>query len=253
MQSAYMYLIAGLFLPLFPFSMVFNALFARVRNVIVRSVLLLAWPQLGLALLYAIDASIPPWFMNWAVLTAFLYGLRALTLRELGLWASFLASSAWALLWIPAAEAVDLTQLQFYALGFSIPLLLLVMLGAGLVKRFGAAYAGLHGGLAQTLPRFSGVLVVVVLAVIATPLFPAFITMLATIIKSVPSTPLVATAVALVWLLWSWSGARLLQGFIVGPALEHEVDDLSLAVTWTYGICLVALALSSLYLIGNSL
>jgi len=246
-----MYLIAGFFLPLFPFSMVFNALFARVRNITLRSVLILVWPQLGLTLIYAIEASIPSWFMGWAVLTALLYGWRALALRELGQWTSFLASSAWALLWIPAAEAAELTQLQFYALGFSIPLVLLILLGAGLVTRFGAAYAGLHGGLAQTLPRFSGVLVVVVLAVIATPLFPAFFTMLVTIIKTVPSAPLVAMAVALVWLLWSWSGARLLQGFIVGPALENEVADLSSAATWTYVLVLAALILGSIYLTGG--
>lgn len=250
MNTTFAYLAAGFFLPLFPFSMAFNALFDRVRNVALRSILLLAWPQLGVALVYVIDSSMPSWFMSWAVFTALLYGLRALALRELGMWTSFLASSAWALLWIPAYVGVEIAQIQFSALGFSIPLVLLVLLGSGLVARFGTAYTGLHGGLAQTLPRFSGVLVVVVLAVIATPLFPAFFTMLDTVIKVVPSTPIIATSVALVWLQWSWAGARLLQGFIVGPPLHSEVKDLSIAVTWVYVVVLGILILFGIFISG---
>ena len=69
---------------------------------------------------------------------------------------------------------------HLYALGFSAPLVLLALLSAGLEKRFGAAYTDLYGGLAQSIPRFSGVLVVVILAAIATPLFPGFFILLNT-------------------------------------------------------------------------
>ncbi len=119
--------------------------------------------------------------------------------------------------------------MRLYALGFSLPLMLLALLGARLEERFGAAYTGLYGGLAQTLPRMSGVLVGVVLAIVAAPSFPTFFAMLATVVAITPTMPLAALTVAGVWLLWSWAGTRLLQGLIVGPANGSEAPDLSVA------------------------
>ena len=45
------WIVAGLFLPLFPLGMVFNVLFQRIRNAWLRALLLLAWPLAGLGLL----------------------------------------------------------------------------------------------------------------------------------------------------------------------------------------------------------
>ena len=74
-----------------------------------------------------------------------------------------------------------------------------------LERQFGAAYIGLYGGLAQRMPRFSGVLVISVLAASATPLFPTFFAMLYTVIVS---QPLPAVGLTVVWLIWSWAAAR---------------------------------------------
>lgn len=247
-MSELTYIFAGLFLPLFPLSMAFNALFGRIRNVLLRGLVLLAWPQVGLALVFATEAEAPNWVGAWALFTSALYGLRLLALREVGLWTCFLATSAWALLWIPALAGTEEMPVRHYALGFSAPLVLLALLSAGLSRRFGAAYTGLYGGLAQTLPRFSGVLVMVVLAAIATPLFPAFFGMLATIVVASPAK---ALGVAGVWLLWSWAGAGLLQGLIVGPGATGGVADLSVASTWIYAAGLVALVAGGFYLMGD--
>ncbi|MDZ7803179.1 hypothetical protein [Thiohalophilus sp.] len=119
-----------------------------------------------------------------------------------------------------------------------------------LERRFGAAYTGLYGGLAESIPRFSSILVLVVLAIIATPLFPTFFIMLATVMQAVTLMPLVAVGIALVWLLWSWAGARLLQGLIVGPAGDAEVIDLNRATTGAYALALTLLVASGLYAIG---
>ena len=242
------YLLAGLFLPLFPLSMVFTVLFARLRNATLRGALLLVWPQIGLTLVAAGDADIPSWIIAWALVTSLLYGFRALALREVGRWTSFLATSAWALLWIPALAGTEDLLVRRYALGFSAPLVLLALLAAGLEWRFGAAYTGLYGGLAQKLPRFSGVLVLVVLAAVATPLFPAFFGMLATIIVA---TPAAALTLVVVWLLWSWAGARLLQGLVVGPAGEGDVPDLGPLASWAYAAVLVALVVGGVHLAGD--
>lgn len=242
-MSDYTYLLAALFLPLFPLSMIFNLVYARLRQPALRVILLLGWPHAGLLLVSATAQAIPAWLAWWGLLTALLYGLRALSLRDLGLWSGFVATSSWALLWIMLYAGNALQQVHAYALSFGIPLAMLILLGGGLERRFGAAFAGVHGGLAQTMPRFAGVLVLVILAIVATPLFPAFFAMLAAMINTVPIAPLLALGVATVWLLWSWAGARLLQEFIVGPAHEEPVADMNLVATWAYVLGLTALVI----------
>lgn len=245
--------LAGIFLPLFPLSMVFNLLFARVRNAPLRTVLLVAWPQLGLSLAVRGGAWGSGWLLALALLTSALYALRAVGLREVGQWVGYLATSAWALLWAALFNHSDPQLIRLYALGFSLPLVLLVLLGARLEDGFGAAYTGLYGGLAQVLPRMSGVLVCVVLAIVAAPLFPGFFAMLATIVAATPTAPLAAVAIAGIWLLWSWAGVRLLQGLIVGPADGGEAPDLSLVSTWAYSAVLAALFIGGLYVTGGLL
>jgi NADH:ubiquinone oxidoreductase subunit 4 (subunit M) len=251
MSATMITLLASLFLPLFPLSIGFNSLFARLRHPLVRTIMLLVWPQAGIAALSLLPTPIREWIPTAALATSILYGIRALALRELGLWTSFLATSSWSLLWIMEYHGAPARTIQLYALGFSVPLVLLAWLTASLERRFGAAYSGLYGGLAQMLPRLSGVLVLVVLAVMATPVFPAFFAMLSAIVASVPAAPSVAAGVAGSWLIWSWAGARLLQGMIVGPGRNGEVRDLSLGATWAYGLILVMLTVAGLSWIGG--
>src|SRR3569832_991013 len=94
-----MWLLSVFCLPLFPLSMGFNALFARLRHPLLRTAMLLIWPQVGVVALSLVTTPIPGWVLALAVTTSILYGVRALALRELGLWASFLATSG------PAAPA----------------------------------------------------------------------------------------------------------------------------------------------------
>ena len=54
-----------------------------------------------------------------------------------------------------------------------------------------------------------------------------------------------------IWLLWSWAGARLLQGLVVWPGNPQDSPDLSLAATWLYALVLVALVVGGVYLIGD--
>ena len=66
-MTAIHYVLAGLFLPLFPFSMVLNMLYARLRTPWLRSLLLLIWPQIGLIIVFSYDLSVPAWALAWAV------------------------------------------------------------------------------------------------------------------------------------------------------------------------------------------
>jgi len=246
-------LLAGLFLPLFPLSMVFNAVFDRIQHVALRFLLLISWPHIGLVIIHSSDVSVPTWLLGWALATSLLYAFRMLTLRGVSQWTSFLATSMWVILWL-TTTGVEQSMQHFYAAGITIPLLLLALLSAGLEKRFGAAYTDLYGGLAQSIPRFSGVLVVVILAAIATPLFPSFFIMLKLILNMSAVMPVATFVLLATWLLWSWAGVRLLQGLIVGqadPCKEGAVKDLSLLTCWSYVIVLIALVISGLYLSGG--
>lgn len=245
-------LLAGLFLPLFPLSMGFNFLLSRAGHVALR-VLLFLWPLAGLLLLQNLEIVIPDWIPPLALFTSALYAFRALALRDIGEWSGFLATSSWALLWIPLQQGTPHLTVAFYALAFSLPLVLLLFLGAGLERRFGAACTGLYGGLAASMPRFSALLVLVVLAIIATPLFPAFFIMIATIVQAMSAMPVIAAGVVGIWLLWSWAGAWLLQGLVAGEPGETRIADLRAGATLGYALAIVLMVAVGLYGMGELL
>lgn len=242
--------IAGLFFPLFPFSMFFNALLRRLGGPLLRALLILGWPQAGVLALSAMQGDVPGWVTTWAVATAALYALRAVAVRDVLIWAGFLASSAWALLWISAAAGLDHAMLSVHALAFSIPLVLLVFLADGLKRRYGGAYAGVVSGLARTVPRLSALVALVVLAVVAMPLSPGFAVLLSMVVATVPVLQGVALMVLAVWLGWSWAAAQLLQALLVGDGGEGRVADYSPGATGLYGALLVVLLAFGIWLVG---
>jgi hypothetical protein len=240
-------ILAGLFLPLFPLSLALNRGLAHLGRPYQRALLIILWPQLGVLLVTQAHAPVPVWLVAWALATALLYAYRAIALRDLGLWIGFLATSAWALLWL-SDSSPGLRHLE--ALGLSAPLVLLTLLGGGLEALVGAVSTWTGLGLASAAPRTAAVLVLGVLASIATPLSPGFFTLVATLAAEAPGAPAIAVAVALVWLLWTWSGARLIQGLVVGPGGRDRVADLSLPMAWAYGLALTTLGLGGIALAG---
>jgi len=250
MMDLLIIILASIFLPLFPMSMVFNSVLENVKQPWLRVVLFIAWPLIGLFILSFSDADIPVWVLIIALITSTLYALRMLSLREVNQWNGFLATSLWSLLWLAITQDTASTLLYSYAFSMSVPLALLVILSAGLEQRFGAAYTDLYGGLAQTIPCFAWTLVTVVVAAIATPLFPTFFIMFDMIVESITVMPLVAVALMLIWILWSWAGARLIQGLIVGRRSNSKVVDLNGSAIGFYSSVLVALMAGGIYLGG---
>ncbi len=243
-------LLAGFFLPLFPMSMVFNAILDKVERCWIRVLLFLTWPLIGLFILLNSKLILPEWLLPLALFTSALYALRMLSLREVNQWSGFLATSLWGLLWLAIMQATPAELLYAYAISMSTPLVLLILLSTGLEQRFGAAYTGLYGGLARTIPRFAGILVTVVIAAIATPLFPTFFIMLDMVVETTSATPLAAIALLLIWLLWSWAGARLIQGLIVGRASDVKIADMEMTSIGLYSMVLLALVVGGIYLSG---
>lgn len=243
-------LIAALFLPLFPLSIVLNGALAWLRGPVARCVLLLAWPQLGVALLQAAQQPVPQFLVPWALATAGFYALRLLTVRDMSQWAGFFATSALALTWALAAGGAGWMDLHAFAFWFSLPSALMALLARPLARRFGAAYAGLQGGLVGSLPRLSGVLAVTVLAAVATPPFPGFFALLQLLHVLDPAG---AVGVLAIWLVWGWAATRLLQGFIFGA--EHAVPrgDIGRAATLAYAGAIAGFAIAGLVLTGGRL
>lgn len=243
-------LIASLFLPLFPLSIVLNGALTKLRHPAARGALLLLWPQVGIGLLQIVPFAIPSYFVPWALLTSGLYALRLLTVRDMGHWAGFLATSGLALTWALAAAGADITDLHLFAFWFSLPPALITLLAYPLTRRFGAAYAGLQGGLIGSLPRLSGVLAVTVLAAVATPPFPGFFALLR-VLHALDWTGAVAGLA--IWLIWGWAATKLLQGFIFGADRTTPGNDIgptsTLAFTGVLGIFVAA----GLYLTGGGL
>lgn len=245
-----MLLLVALFLPLFPLSVVPNLILARLRAPLARSALLLLWPQLGVTLLHASQPEIPAYIVTWALLSAAFYALRLLTVRDLGLWAGLLASSALALTWGLAVRGATATELHLFALWFSLPAALLILLTGPLAQRLGAAYAGLFAGLADSQPRLAGVLTAVVLSTVATPPFPGFFALL-DLLRGVGSAA--ALGVLGIWLIWGWAATRVLQGFVSGTGRAPAAADLGRNGMLVYAAALGIFAAVGLQFTGGGL
>ncbi len=237
-------LAAAFFLPLFPFSMVLNGMLSRTKPAVLKACLLLVWPQIGVYLLHAGHAQpVSGYLMAWSLISSACYALRLLTVRELGLWAGLLASSSLSLVW-----GADDSMRPALAFWFSLSSAGLMLLAGAFEKRLGAAYAGLYGALPRYLPRLLGMLVMMVLAAVATPPSPGFFAMLGILQR--PSVTLIGLAI---WLLWGWAAMILIQGFLSGHREPRPVQDVRHGHTLVFACFLVGSMAASFYLKGGVL
>ena len=243
-----MLLAAAFFLPLFPASAVFNALYARASHPVLRAFLLLAWPQIGVYILGVAGGTPPPGVVPLALATAGLYALRMLATRDMQTWTAFLATGTWALIWtFSQREPAELHEL---ALATSVSLVLLSSVAASVTRRFGAAYAGFPGGLAANTPRLAGVLAVAALIAVGTPPGMPFFVLLHGLVGGSPAH---AVAFALVWFVWSWAAIRLIQGMLVGEASGETVADLRTGGAWMYALACIGLVCAGFAYAGGVL
>ena len=243
-----LWLAAGIFLPLFPLSMIFNLVFQRVNTAWLRVLLLFAWPSIGVWLVATNSSDMPEWFYVWAILTAILYAFRSVVIKEISVWTGFIATSAWSLVWVAIAHDLNTDNLMMHVMSFSVPLVLLAILVARLELQYESAYAGVVTGLAQEQPRMTGILVVIMLAAIGSPVFPSFFSLLSNINNNITMLPFVAIAITLVWLLWSWSCIRLLQELLVGKPAIMQHDDIGPGLSLFYAMVFVLLVIGGLFM-----
>ena len=252
-MSSMSLLLAGLFLPLFPMSIVFNFVFQRASSVWLRVIIILVWPLPGLWLIENSTTELIDIYVYWALFTSVLYGFRTVVVKELSVWTGFIATSAWSLLWVAEYLGAKVDDLIMHTFAFSLPLVLLALIVARLERQYESAYVGVVTGLAQEQPRMTGIVVVVILAVIGSPIFPSFFSLLSNINNVVLVLPSVAVAITVVWLLWSWSGIRLLQELVVGDPAVFQHDDISHGQTFLFCFAFVLLVAGGLYMAEVSL
>lgn len=245
-MTVVLFIVAAVFLPLFPFGMIFTDGFERLRNGWVRALLLVVWPVVGMQALTWAAVPPPTWLVAWAMLSALFYAWRALALREAGQWIAYLAVSAWPLLW--AGEPGLLL-----ALAIGLPPALLSLVVGRIDARFGGAHMALDLRLGTIAPRLAGLFVTGVLAAVAMPPSPGFFALVALVVAQAQTSLATVLAILGTWLLWSWSAARLLRGIVAGPGGTTPPRDMPAGAAWGYALAFSGLGICGLILGGHLL
>lgn len=240
---------AACFLPLFPLSALFNSVLRRVRHPLTRGLLVVIWPQIGVAAIELAGTQVPAAFLPWALASAALYALRLLTVRDLGVYAGFLACSGLALTWGLATTNASAPAISLFALAFSLPPALLALFIGPLTRRFGAAYAGICAGLGRSMPRLAVSFVLVVLTGVATAPFPTFFAQWMLLRRL---SVVAVVAVLTIWLAWGWGATQLLRGFVFGAPREDVLADIGRLPAWILWAVLAALVLAGIYVTGGA-
>lgn len=245
-----LFLLATMLLPLFPLSWVFNRLVTSLPGGWAQAVAVVVLPQLGLEILRfsPTPESLPPsWRLYgsvWAVVSALLYAFRALTAREVGIWTRLLVSSGLALVWLDWWSGTSVASVQLFALSWSLPAALLLLLAAALTRRLGGAYLGLQGGLVAVLPRLSASLTLSALALLGTPLFPTFFALLG----GFGRLPLAWVPLLMpLPLLWGWATGRFFQDLLYGDFRGEPMADLGRGPAFLIGLALLTSLFLSLF------
>lgn len=243
-----MLVLAAILLPIFPFSLIFNRMIGSAPGYWLQAAAILVLPQLGIRLIDMLPGSQlsflhSGWWIALVMFTAVFYAFRAISVREVTVWARLMATSGLTLDWLLRMPGPSPYGMSPAVLAWSVPAALLTILAGLLAARSGGAYLGLQGGLATALPRLSGLMTLSALAVGATPVFPSFFALIH-----------VFSVLSLAWLwpllllllIWGWSVGSFLQQLLFGGYRGETMPDLSAASTWVGAGALVSFALSGL-------
>ena len=268
MTTFLLFLLAGLFLPLYPLSIGANLLLkrqigvdgtdllsrpgAKAAAIILMPLVGVGLMQLGLALAADDAAYLITLFAVWGGLTSLLYAFRLLSVRDGKIWIAQLYTSALALIWVGLAHRVPPL---LPALGLALSLMPLSFLLGQLTRRFGIARVGLYPGLGVRMPVFSSVFVPALLMAVAVPFSPAFFAIIDLAFGGLGTNELMTLApLSLSWLLWTWAGINLLTGIVFGtPREDLGYVDFDRRDALLYGFGMLALSLFGIVLVEGVL
>lgn len=239
--------VAAVLLPVFPASLVFNALLDWTPTWWGRAAVVVVLPQAGAAVVGSAPSARLPLVHSqvWIALVIFsavLYAFRAISVREVSIWARLMATSGLSLVWTLDFPRRGGHSMAVAALAWSVPAALVLIFAGLLSKRSGGAYLGLQGGLATVAPRMSAILTLSALALVATPVFPSFFALLQ-VFDLLPLYWLWPLLVVL--LVWGWSIGSFLQQLLFGAYRGERIPDLGSFSTSSGAVVLSLLALSA--------
>lgn len=238
--------LAANFLPIFPFSLIFNRMISLAPGYWVQAAALIVLPQLGIRLMDLLPQSRLPlahssFWTGLVMFTAVSYAFRAISVQDVAVWARLMATSGLTLGWILRMPHTAPHAMSTLVLAWSVPAALLTIFAGLLAARAGGAYLGLQGGLATVLPRLSGLMALSALAVGATPVFPSFFAL----IHAFRVLPLAwFWPLLLLILIWGWSVGSFLQELLFGTYRGERMPDLGAVGTGLGAAALVFFALS---------
>jgi NADH:ubiquinone oxidoreductase subunit 4 (subunit M) len=262
------FLLAGLFLPLYPLSIVANLFLKRqsplegsdpLAGPAVKALAIVLMPLAGVALVtlglsLAGDSAVrlTAGFAVWGGLSSVLYAFRLLSARDGKIWIAQLYCSALALVWIAIPQGLPPL---LPAVGLALSLLPLTVLLSYLTKRFGIARVGLYPGLSSRMPVFSALFVAAVLVAVAVPFSPGFFAIADLAFGGVSANELVTLVpISLSWLLWTWAGVNLMTGIVFGtPRDDLAYVDLDRRAAVLHGAGMLLLSLFGIFLVEGVL
>jgi hypothetical protein len=268
MTTFLLFLLAGLFLPLYPLSIGANLFLRRGAeadgtawwtSLSFKAAAILLMPLIGVGLIHlalsrdsADHSGMMAVFALWGGLTSVLYAFRLLTARDGHIWIGQLYTSTLALIW--GGIAHDVAPL-LPALGLAISLLPLLFLMRVLTRRFGIARVGLYPGLGMRMPVFSSLFVAAVLVAVAVPFSPAFFAIADLAFGGAGGNELLTLIpVSLAWLLWTWAGVNLLTGIVFGvPREDLAYADLQRRDALLHGSAMLVLSVLGIALVEGVL
>ncbi len=215
-----LHLLAGIFLPLFPLSMLTS--YILQKSVRFRYPFLVVFAVLGAVLWSQLQSlGVYEWVVYVALFTSVLYAFRSLSVKDLSRWAVYMFISTFSLIWLYPANVEGSGALLVFL--FSFPFLLLFLVDTLIVRRFGSSNIRLVKGLGLGTPLLGFFTTISILGAIGVPTSSSFVNML--LLSSFSSK----FAVILNWFLWGWSGVRILSSLVFGSPAEHlKYESLSI-------------------------
>ena len=242
--------IAGLFLPLFPFNVLYMEVLTRVpRNLTVAASILM--PAIGLilaaSLLPTIDQGALSVIGTLAAIGAVWGSIKAMTQVRVSLLLANAGLVLYSVVWWHIAQAGSLTpQSIVYILAVTLVLAGLTYGWSCLRARYGDLDLNHIGGLFRTMPRFAFCMGLLIMATAGLPPFGLFFSYLAMLFS--PSTTMSAGLVAIIaaWFAASWFMFSMMKRLLFGPhRSDLQYEDLIPREIAYFAVIIVCLILLS--------
>jgi len=204
----------GVLFPTFPLSLPASFLLQKFRKL--RGIILITMPLVGF-FLYALvgKPTMPDWTLIVGMFSSVLYAFKSISVKSVNRWMVYHYVSVLSLIWVFLSRAeINLV----FIMGIVLPFIMLNMVLNYLETRFGSTHTNVIQGIGSASPLISLFLTLSILFSVALPTAPLFFNVIA---ASLLLNSHEFVALGTVWLLWGWSGVKLLTRVITGKPKDN--------------------------------